>query len=288
MRPSRIGYQVGVNDKKLYFKPKGEPIRPGGEATIAQHPNTLGSSRRAFLPSRSRRRSSSAAGTPPEAERHRRSSSFDKAPETNSKKAARCHGSTPKLALDDDTTVYSQKEAEIRQGQATSCDQLHRRVGSCAGNPSLQPAGPTKPGEFEAHTVADTVQRFTRSGYETVFRVGHGAPESGPGGGPQSGGNKTPSFGIAIVSDNNDPQGLGRVRCKIPWLADQLQTDWCRIIMPSAGKDRGFFWLPEIGDEVMLARLGDCRTLRPRQPAERPDKAEEQRGRAKAATLPST
>lgn len=58
----------------------------------------------------------------------------------------------------------------------------------------------------------------------------------------------------AIVSRNDDPQNLGRVKLKLPWRSDsKFETDWCRIAMPMAGKDRGTLFLPEVGDEVLVA-----------------------------------
>jgi len=43
------------------------------------------------------------------------------------------------------------------------------------------------------------------------------------------------------------------VKVKFPWLADQAESDWARIASPMAGADRGFFFLPEINDEVVVA-----------------------------------
>lgn len=58
----------------------------------------------------------------------------------------------------------------------------------------------------------------------------------------------------AIVSRNDDPDNLGRVKLKLPWRSEQnFETDWCRIAMPMAGKDRGTLFLPEVGDEVLVA-----------------------------------
>jgi uncharacterized protein involved in type VI secretion and phage assembly len=45
------------------------------------------------------------------------------------------------------------------------------------------------------------------------------------------------------------------VKLKFPWFADDAESNWSRIAMPGAGKDRGFFVLPEIGDEVLVAFL---------------------------------
>jgi uncharacterized protein involved in type VI secretion and phage assembly len=57
---------------------------------------------------------------------------------------------------------------------------------------------------------------------------------------------------IGIVADLDDPLTLGRVRVRLPHLADQL-SDWARIASPMAGKGRGFFMRPEVGDEVLVA-----------------------------------
>lgn len=57
---------------------------------------------------------------------------------------------------------------------------------------------------------------------------------------------------IGIVTDNNDPEGQGRVKVRFPWLSDETSSHWARIAQPYAGDDRGSFWLPEIDDEVCV------------------------------------
>lgn len=56
-----------------------------------------------------------------------------------------------------------------------------------------------------------------------------------------------------IVTNNQDPDGLGRVKVKFPWLSDDNETDWLRIATLMAGSDRGSFFLPEVDDEVLVA-----------------------------------
>lgn len=55
----------------------------------------------------------------------------------------------------------------------------------------------------------------------------------------------------ARVVDLNDPEKLGRIKVSYPWL-DAEQTDWVRLAVPHAGKDRGWYCLPEIDDEVLI------------------------------------
>ena len=57
---------------------------------------------------------------------------------------------------------------------------------------------------------------------------------------------------IGIVTDNKDPSKLGRVKLKIPILSDQDTTYWCPIIMLGASKNRGWFFIPEKDDEVLV------------------------------------
>ena len=58
---------------------------------------------------------------------------------------------------------------------------------------------------------------------------------------------------VGTVSSNVDPDGLGRVKVTFPWLSDADTSHWARIAAPMAGKERGFFFLPEVGDEVLVA-----------------------------------
>lgn len=57
---------------------------------------------------------------------------------------------------------------------------------------------------------------------------------------------------IGIVTDNKDPEKLGRVKLKVPILSDNDTTFWVPIIMLGAGKNRGWFFIPEVEDEVLV------------------------------------
>jgi uncharacterized protein involved in type VI secretion and phage assembly len=65
---------------------------------------------------------------------------------------------------------------------------------------------------------------------------------------------------VGIVTNNQDPEKLGRVKVKYPWLSDSEESHWARMATLMAGKDRGSFYLPEVDDEVLLAfEHGDVR-----------------------------
>jgi|JI9StandDraft_2_1071091.scaffolds.fasta_scaffold12942_3 type VI secretion system secreted protein VgrG len=57
----------------------------------------------------------------------------------------------------------------------------------------------------------------------------------------------------AVVIDNKDPDGLGRIKVRMYWQRDGDTTGWIRYMTPHAGKNRGFYILPEINDEVIVA-----------------------------------
>lgn len=58
---------------------------------------------------------------------------------------------------------------------------------------------------------------------------------------------------MGVVTNNQDPDGLGRVKVKFPWLSDEEESHWARVVSPMAGPDRGLYLLPEVDDEVLLA-----------------------------------
>jgi phage protein D len=58
---------------------------------------------------------------------------------------------------------------------------------------------------------------------------------------------------VGIVTDNKDTDSLGRVKVKFPTLSDSEGSTWARVVSMGAGADRGFDWLPEVDDEVLVA-----------------------------------
>ena len=66
---------------------------------------------------------------------------------------------------------------------------------------------------------------------------------------------------VGIVKENQDPEDLGRVQIAFPYWENQGVTEWARVATPMAGGQMGLYFLPEIGDEVLVAFEGgnaDC------------------------------
>ncbi|UWY29897.1 phage baseplate assembly protein V [Flavobacterium sp. TR2] len=60
----------------------------------------------------------------------------------------------------------------------------------------------------------------------------------------------------AKVTDNNDPEGLGRVKVEFYWNGWGNDSDWMRVVQHYAGPSRGTYYRPEIGDEVLVSFEG--------------------------------
>jgi len=60
-----------------------------------------------------------------------------------------------------------------------------------------------------------------------------------------------------VVQLENDPDGEDRIRVKIPVIDNNDQGIWTRVASLDAGADRGAFFRPEIGDEVIVGFIND-------------------------------
>lgn len=57
---------------------------------------------------------------------------------------------------------------------------------------------------------------------------------------------------IGVVTDNQDPENLGRVKVSFPWLSAEHASNWARIVTIGGGSTRGIQFLPEVNDEVLV------------------------------------
>ncbi len=56
----------------------------------------------------------------------------------------------------------------------------------------------------------------------------------------------------AVVTDNKDPEKLGRIRVRFFWQESSFMSPWIRSVNPYSANGRGFYFIPEIGDEVLV------------------------------------
>ncbi len=79
--------------------------------------------------------------------------------------------------------------------------------------------------------------------------------------------NDAPTAGLAggihglqigvVVQLQSDPDGQDRIRVRIPVIDGNAQGIWTRVASLDAGNDRGAFFMPEVGDEVIVGFIND-------------------------------
>ncbi len=62
---------------------------------------------------------------------------------------------------------------------------------------------------------------------------------------------------IGVAVSNEDPDGEHRVRVRLPLVDGDEDGTWARVATLDAGDERGFFFRPEVGDEVVVGFLDD-------------------------------
>jgi phage protein D len=157
----------------------------------------------------------------------------------------------------DEATAIAESVAAFQEGHFIEAD------GVAFGNPALV-AGVQVELKFLGkkysgkYYVTSATHIYNTAGYETHFTVTGGYPQTfdllltgQSAGAPEPG--TIHGVVIGTVTNVKDPEGLGRVKVKYPWLDQTVESNWARIASPMAGKERGFYYLPEVDDEVLLA-----------------------------------
>ncbi len=88
-----------------------------------------------------------------------------------------------------------------------------------------------------------------------VYELEHGRTRFSTDGIPakiSEGPDRWPGVVPAVVTDIEDPDELGRVKVKFPWLDDNSESTWARVVGIGAGPERGMLVLPEVDDEVLV------------------------------------
>jgi phage baseplate assembly protein V len=64
----------------------------------------------------------------------------------------------------------------------------------------------------------------------------------------------------ALVTAVDDPDHEARVKLRMPGCDEHTETDWCRVRQFYAGNGYGAVFVPDVGDEVLIAFIqGDMR-----------------------------
>lgn len=100
------------------------------------------------------------------------------------------------------------------------------------------------------------------SGWKTHVQFGgvdRWAAEERDGSAPAAGALVPAVRGLQIgkVVSNEDPDGEDRVRVRLPLVGMEEDGIWARVASPDAGAERGFFFRPEVDDEVVVGFLED-------------------------------
>lgn len=134
--------------------------------------------------------------------------------------------------------------------------------GTCYGDPAIQPNNTIEIRNLGAkfsgtYIITRAVHRYNaEEGYLCDFSVEGGAASTM---GSLVMAVKTPAARVwpgvypAIVTNNNDPDKMGRVKLKYPWLDEQMESNWARLTAADAGNQRGIMVFPEVNDEVLVA-----------------------------------
>ena len=132
--------------------------------------------------------------------------------------------------------------------------------GSCHGNPNIKAGTKLKitgvgkdfSGTYRVAKVTHLLG--TAGGYTTEFANSAGEhtligqlSNSNGGGAVQ-----VDSIVIGVVTNNKDPESMGRVRLQLPSVSGE-ETFWAPVLLPAAGKERGLSMLPVPGEQVVVA-----------------------------------
>jgi phage protein D len=158
-----------------------------------------------------------------------------------------------------DQPVASQAQADaLAKGIAARiADGFVEAEGTTLGDPRLRAGGGigvsgvgTRFGGTYVLSSATHIVRSSR-GYETRFTVSPG-PARPLGHTTQHRREWRHTIVVGQVTNNQDPDELGRVRVSYPALGSDHEGWWARVTGPAAGSRRGVLMMPQPGDEVLL------------------------------------
>lgn len=103
------------------------------------------------------------------------------------------------------------------------------------------------------HYLSAVRHRVSARGYVTELQLGLPRPLRPPAEPWQPG----TALRVGVVEDLDDPEGWGRVKVASPWSTDAPAAVWARLATPDAGADQGAWFVPDVGQEVVVGTIGD-------------------------------
>ncbi|MEZ4422240.1 MAG: phage baseplate assembly protein V [Gemmatimonadota bacterium] len=155
---------------------------------------------------------------------------------------------TPTLA---DYRTRLEQESERAQGTAVRVRGQSTQIRLCAGaRVHLRGSRAFRLPTEGVFGLVEVIHRFDGQQYTNTFVATPWARFTGfhkP--------DRRPAAGVvtAVVVANDDPAGQGRIRVRYGWQDEPQHTGWVRVASLHAGNGRGVHWIPEIGDEVLVA-----------------------------------
>jgi phage protein D/phage baseplate assembly protein gpV len=182
-------------------------------------------------------------------------------PQTGGAFAEQAHHVTAKYLVNEPLVRNSRAATELAKAVANRLiDHFVEAEGTCGGNPKILAGQKVKisrvgqrfSGEYFITSATHIYQQ--QLGYVTHFGVSGQHPShllSSLSSGREY--RAEPSICVALVTDNQDPENMNRVKVRYPAFSDQDSSYWARIATPDAGNNRGVQFLPEVNDEVLVA-----------------------------------
>lgn len=143
-------------------------------------------------------------------------------------------------------------------------ERLLEASGLCGGNPQLTAGVPVRFAGVGArfagtyYVSGATHSYHAGRGYLTEFVVSGQRPDGLTHALLGAADHLQRGLAIGVVTNNDDPQNQGRVKLKYPWLTEQDESDWARVVSVGGGAGRGVQFVPEVNDEVLVGfELGD-------------------------------
>lgn len=155
--------------------------------------------------------------------------------------------------------VATQTEADALA--QSICDEMGndfiKAEGLCLGEPAvhagaiveLKGIGQRFSGRYR---ITRAIHRYEDSGYTTRFEIS-GRRANTLGALLTTRSQNKHGVVVGIVTNNSDPNGLGRVKVKLPTMPGNEESHWARLVTPMAGDGRGIEFIPEVNDEVLVA-----------------------------------